>query len=283
MIQNFFRLLALALAIALLLSASFAHATEVDQGDELFLFHLGYFFPSFDTKMRIEDGDALTARGDKLNLEKDLGFDHTETTIWGDVAWRISERNRLSLGYFRFHRAADKVISKEIEIGDETYPLGAELHTVLDIIVIPIAYSYSFIKDSTMEFSGTFGLQWSTLKFKANGSASSGNRDADAEARADAVAPLPLVGLGFNYNFSPEWSVGGSLGAFIYKIGAANMTFQGTILSATVNADWWFSNYVGVGAAVNWFSFDITVKDRNWDGALNYQYIGPQVYLVGRF
>ncbi|MNT47509.1 hypothetical protein D3C72_1842310 [compost metagenome] len=61
------------------------------------------------------------------------------------------------------------------------------------------------------------------------------------------------------------------------------MDFQGTILNATVNGDWWFSDYFGAGVAVNWFGFDIDVEAKRWNGNLNYQYLGPQIYLTGRF
>ena len=250
-------------------------------GEERFLFQLGYFFPSFDTKLRIEN--SAGDRGGEINLENDLGFEHNESTILGGVTWRITPRNRLSLGYFRFHRSADRVVDREITVGDEVYPIGAEVHSTFDFTVVPIVYSFSFIKTSELEFSGSFGLQWSGIEFKANGSASSGGTDIDAEEQSEAQAPLPLLGVGLTYYFTPQWSVGGNLGAFVYKVGVSNMNFQGTILNATVNGDWWFSDYFGAGVAVNWFGFDIDVEAKRWNGNLNYQYLGPQIYLTGRF
>ncbi len=250
-------------------------------GEEIVSLQLGYFFPAFDTKMRVADEGG--GRGTDVNLENDLGFDRNETTVLAGASWRISPRNRVSLGYFRFHRSADKVMQREITVGDETYPVGAELHSTFDAAVIPIAYSYSFIKDDDLEFTGSVGLQWSGISFKANGSASLGAKDVDAEVQSEAQAPLPLIGLGLTYYFTPKWSVGGNFGTFVYKVAAGNMNFQGFIMSATVNGDWWLSDYVGVGAAVNWFGVSIDVEAPRWNGSLNYQYLGPQIYLTGRF
>ncbi|MNT55449.1 hypothetical protein D3C72_1926820 [compost metagenome] len=77
--------------------------------------------------------------------------------------------------------------------------------------------------------------------------------------------------------------MGTNLGAFVYKIGASNMSFQGEILSAAINTDYWFSTYVGAGFAVNWFSINVDVDSPKWSGAFNYSYWGPQIYLSGRF
>lgn len=272
--------LAMTLLIGLSSPAAFAQSGPLPL-EERFLFQLGYFFPAFDTKLRIEN--AAGDRGTEINLENDLGFEKNETTILGGVTWRMSPRNRLSLGYFRFHRAADRVIDREITVGDEVYPVGAEVHSTFDFTVVPIAYSFSFIKTDDLEFSGTLGLQWSGIEFKANGSASSGGADVNTEEQSEAQAPLPLIGMGLTYYFTPKWSVGGNLGAFVYKVAASNMNFQGTILNATVNGDWWFSDYFGAGVAVNWFGFDIDVEAKRLHGNLTYQYLGPQIYLTGRF
>ncbi|MDG0817666.1 hypothetical protein [Bdellovibrio svalbardensis] len=258
-----------------------AVADEVYPGEEMFLFQLGYFLPSFDTKLRVDNANGTI--GDEVNLEDDLGFKHETTTIMGNATWRMSPRNRLSLGYFGFHRGSDHVLNKDITIGDNTYAAGATVSSAIDFTVIPISYSFSFIKTDEWEFAGTFGLQWSTITFDANGSATVGGAGGAAHARADAVAPLPLIGLDLTYYIFPEWSVGGNIGVFSYKVAASNMDFQGNIATANVNTDWWFSNYVGAGLAVNWFSFDVDVEGAKWKGSFNYQYLGPQIYLTGRF
>lgn len=275
------RTLPLLATLILCLQSHTAFAQGAFPGEETFLFQLGYFLPSFDTKLRVDETSG--SRGDEVNLEDDLGLTPETDTIWGSATWRISPHNRVSVGYYGFRRGEDHVLNEEVTIGDETYPVGATLSTSLNFTVIPITYSYSFIKDDVWEFAGTLGLQWSTITFDANGSATVGGTGADANARADAVAPMPLVGLDLTYYIFPEWSVGAAVSAFTYKLGAANMDFQGNIASVNVNTDWWFSTYVGAGLAVNWFSFNVDVEGSKWKGLFNYQYLGPQIYLTARF
>ena len=49
------------------------------------------------------------------------------------------------------------------------------------------------------------------------------------------------------------------------------------------STEYWFFHNVGLGAAINWFSLDVDVDDKDWRGVLDYQYWGPQVYLAVRF
>lgn len=269
----------LVLLFSLVLSPTLGHA-DPEPGEEMFIFHLGYFLPSFDTKLRVNN-DA--GQGDDVNAEDDLGLDSQETIIRGDVTWRISPRNRLTLGYFNFGRTGTRTIDKEIEIGDEIYPVGATLDTDFNFTVIPISYYFSFYKSDELEFGAGLGLQWSVITLDIEGSASAGNLDGNREARADASAPLPLLGVDLKYYIFPTWSVGGNIGAFAYKVGAGNMTMQGNVYSAAINTDYWFSEYVGAGLAINAFAIDVDVAGAKWNGNFNYQYWGPQVFLSGRF
>ena len=250
-------------------------------GEELFIFHMGYFLPAFDTRFGLNS--AALGKGDEVSAEDDLGLDANESIFRGDVTWRMSERNRLNVGYFRFARTGSREIDRQIQIGDEEYPVGATLESDFSFTVIPISYYYSFVKTDEWEVGGGAGLQWSSMHLKIIGSASLNNLDGSRDATGDADAPMPLLAMDAKYYIFPTWSVGTNLGAFVYKIGASNMTFQGSVYSVAVNTDYWFSTYVGIGAAVNWFKFNIDVDSAKWDGSFNYQYWGPQAYLSARF
>lgn len=275
-----FKILLVFVALVFQFSFQTAHA-EPEPGEEMFIFHLGYFLPSFDTKLRV-DNNTL-GRGDEVNLEKDLGLDVEETTIRADAMWRMSEHNRLTLGVFNFNRTGTRVIDRQIQIGDQIYPVGATVNTNFNFTVIPIAWSYAFIKNSTWEVAAGAGLQWSQINFKADGSASLSGISGSREATASANAPLPLLGIDAKYYIFENWSVGSNLGVFAYKIGASNMTMQGNIVNATISTDWWFTTYVGAGAALNWFYVGVDVQGSKWSGDFNYQYLGPQLFLSGRF
>ncbi|WP_413584855.1 hypothetical protein [Bdellovibrio sp. HCB274] len=269
------------LIFSILLTASYNAQAVPLNGEESFIFRLGYFLPSFDTNLRVNN-DQL-GRGDEVNLEKELGIDAEETTIRGSVMWRISERNKLTLDVFNLNRTGTKTINREIQIGDQIYPVGASLTSKFNFTIIPISWSYAFIKNPDWEVSAGAGLQWSVINLKIDGSVSTSPISTSREATADANAPLPLLGIDMKYYINPDWNVGANLGAFTYKVGAANMTMQGDILSAGASTEWWFSDYIGAGIAANWFFIGVTVDGSKWDGEFNYTYFGPQAFLSARF
>lgn len=275
---QFWKFLTIAIVINFFSAASFA---EPITGEEKFIFHLGYFLPSFDTTLRV-DNERL-GRGDDVNLEKELGVDVEETVVRGEMLWRISERNRLSLEIFNFNRSGGKSIEKQIQIGDQIYPVGANLSSNFNFTIVPIAWSYSFLKNSDWEISAGAGLQWSEIRLRIEGDVSSSPITTSREAHASANAPLPLITLETQYHILENWVAGAEVGFFTYKMAAANMILQGNILDASIKTEWWFTPYVGVGVAMNWFYIGVTVDGAKWNGAFNYEYLGPQLYLSARF
>ena len=121
------------------------------------------------------------------------------------------------------------------------------------------------------------------IDFKILGSASLGGLDLDAEASVQAVVPLPLLGLSFDYHFTPRWSAGLSGSAFYLDLDSDTFSFAGGLLNFRLSTEYWLFKNFGIVAAVNWFRVDVDVNDDEWKGALIYQYLGPQVYVVVRF
>ena len=253
----------------------------IKQGEERFKLGAGVFFSNFDTKVRIDDN--TTGTGTQVDLEDDLGYSSNETTFWAGGYWRFAAKHRLAAGYFQFDRDSSVTVDSEITIGDEIYPVGARLDSNFKFQVLPVKYSYSFLKREKYELAGTIGLNWTWVDFGVSGSTSAGDKDLDASVSVDASVPLPLIGLMFDYHFTPKWSAGLHGELFALNIDADTFGFSGTLINVRLGTEYWFFNNVGLGAAVDWFSLDVDVDDGDWRGELDYQYWGPQVYLAIRF
>jgi hypothetical protein len=174
-------------------------------------------------------------------------------------------------------------LTGQIQIGDETYPAGATVNSELKLQIIPIAYSYSFIKSDRNELAATIGIHWTSLKFQAQGSASLSGQDANADVTAKLDAPLPLIGLRYDHHFSQRWSVGLWGAAFALKFGKDTTNVEGHIWSAAAYAEYRFSNHFALGLNIEGFNVDIDASSTSWNGAIDYGYWGPQLYLKARF
>jgi len=183
------------------------------------------------------------------------------------------------VGYFRFKDESSVTAQRDLQIGDEIYKAGTSLFSEFKFEIFPVHYSYSFIKNEKMEFSGTFGLHWYRVNFKVGGSASLGNLDLDHEATVRADLPMPLLGLAYRYHFTNRWTAGIHAEAFALSVG----DYSGNIINLSARTEYWFFNHFGLGLALNAFRLDFEVEKTDWRGELEYKYWGPQIYLTARF
>jgi hypothetical protein len=270
------------LAAALAALAGAARADDIIQpGEEKFTVMLGAFLPAFRSKVQV-DGEQ-TGPGDRVDLDRDLGADRNSSGGWFGVDWRFAPRHRLGFTYSRFTLSGDRVIDRDLHIGDQTFPVGAELQSQLRLEIAPITYSYSFLKQDNDEVAATVGLHWSRLSFHVQGSASFGPRSGSNETSAKANVPLPLLGLRWDHRFSDRWSAGLSAAAFALRFGEDTFEFEGSLVSARLHAEYRFTRHLAAGAALDAFKVNAKAKQRDWAGGFDYGYWGPQVYLIARF
>jgi len=272
----------LAAALGVFCGPSLAASDGIIQpGEERFTVMLGAFLPAFRTKVEV-DGEQ-TGTGDRVDLGRDLGVDQNTSGGWLGVEWRFAPRHRLGFTYSRFTLRGERTIDRQLHIGDQIYPVGADLSTRLRLEITPITYSYSLMKREKDELAATAGVHWSRLSFNVQGSASFGPGNVSREATANANVPLPLFGLRYDHHFSERWSAGASAAAFALKFGEETFEFQGSLVSLRLHGEYRFSRHLAAGAALDAFKVDVKAKQREWQGGFDYGYWGPQLYLTARF
>ena len=253
----------------------------INQGDERLTISAGTFLAKINSTTRV-DSDSL-GTGSSVDLEDDLDLNQNETTFYGDVTWRFAQNHRLSVSYFQFKRSASATAKGDLQIGDDIFPAGASLSTDFKMEILPITYSYSFLKEEKYEFGGSIGLHWNTINLDVSGAGFIGDVAVHAKVEADAAAPMPLFGLFFDYHFTPKWTVKTHGEVFAIDLNDDTFSFSGTITNLRLATEYWLFNNAGLGAGMNWFKLHVDVDDNDWKGKLDYQYWGPQVYAMVRF
>jgi hypothetical protein len=266
---------------ALAAAVSFHAAAQdvVRPGQEKWTIMLGAFLPAFKTEMKVDNDQP----GDNVNLADDLGVDQDESGGWFGVEWRFAPRHRLGFTYSRFTLNGERVIARDLQIGDEVFPAGATVSSRLRLEIIPITYSYSFLKRERDELALTVGLHWSRLRFSAEGSASLGTQDLAHDSSSEADVPLPLLGLRYDHHFSDRWSAGASAAVFALEFGEDTWNFEGHLWSVRLHAEYRFARNFAIGAALDGFDVSVDLSAGSWKGGFDYGYWGPQIYLTARF
>jgi hypothetical protein len=262
------------------LAACAAHADSLKPGDERFKFVAGWFLPAFNTDVRIDDANSS---GDRVDLKNDLGLDRDQSGVLLGFEWRFAEKHRIAANYSSFTQSATRVIDREIHIGDEDYPVDATVHTEWSIDMIPITYSYSFIKNDSNELAGTFGIHWDRLSLKLTGSSSLSAEDLNTESNSSADLPLPLFGLSYDHHFSDNWSAGLAGSYFSIAFGKNELDAKGSLYNFHAYTEYRFAGRYGAGLAIDTFKLKIDANKPKLKGSFNYDYWGPQIYLIARF
>jgi len=274
--------LAAALACGALasLAGTVARADELKPGDERFKFVAGWFLPAFNTDVRIDNGGN---EGDKVDLNNDLGVNRDQSGVLVGFEWRFAERHRLAASYSSFSQNKTRVIDKEITIGDEIYPVNAEVRTKWSLDMIPITYSYSFIKNESNELAGTFGIHWDSVSLKLNGSSSLSNDDLNAESSGSADLPLPMFGVRYDHHFSSKWSARAGAACVSSSSGATGTDAKGSLYNLRAYTEYRIAGRYGAGLAIDAFKLKVEATKTNLTGEYKYDYWGPQLYLTARF
>ncbi len=208
------------------LAGTSATADSLSPGDERFKFVAGWFLPAFNTDVRFDDTDN---EGDDVDLGDDLGMDQDQSGALVGFEWRMAERHRLGASWSSFSQTATRVIDEQITIGDEVYPIDAEIRTKWSIDLIPITYSYSFLKSESNELAATFGIHWDKISLSLNGSTSLSDDDITASTSHSADLPLPLIGLRYDHHFSDNWSAGIGGSYFSIEFGEDTLEASGSL------------------------------------------------------
>ena len=137
-------------------SGSAQAANEIGTFDERFLLRAGLMYSNQDTQLRL-DGDNLL--GVSVDLEDFFNLDEALDSVVQIMGrWRFAERHRIGLEYYSFDRGAKSVLQQDW-VGDNIEAsAGATADTLLNIGIWDLSYTYSFLRESNYELSGTIGL-----------------------------------------------------------------------------------------------------------------------------
>jgi hypothetical protein len=96
-----------------------AAAADSLDGDR-FSLSLGVFITDRNTDAEL---DGSNDDGTKINFERDLGIDSSDTVFRVDGYYRFSEHHRFDFSVFDLSRSASKQIVKDIQWGDMLYAI----------------------------------------------------------------------------------------------------------------------------------------------------------------
>ena len=238
---------------------------------------VGGFFLSTDIRVRL-DGETTGQVGDTVDFEDTFGLDRFER-FRIDGLWRIKGGPHSVRGtYFDSTRSATNELTREIDFGDETYPVGATTTGRTQLKVLQLSYDYAFSRHDSYELAAGIGLHM--LDFKVGLDAvivtggGGGTAARNISESGSSSAPLPMLGMRGVWKLPHDFYVSGLAQFFYIDYG----NYQGSLSDLKLDVIWQATPRFGVGLGYNDFRFRLDIDKPRFDGRLRWDYGGAMAF-----
>jgi len=236
---------------------------------------LEYFYPTISSTARI-DAKATARPGSNIRLEDELDLDDRKGTPYLNLGMRLGDNWRLEFEYYELNRNATKAIGRSINVGDTTFPVGAQISSRFDSTIYRLTGGWSFYRTQEAEAGLGFGLHITDFETQLSGVGTGilNGTGAQREAR-DALAPLPTIGLYGSYLLSPQFLLRGRVDYLSLKYN----DYDGRLVNWMAAVDWRFTRNVGVGLGYRYVDYKLEADKADFRGEVQYTFKGPTLFV----
>lgn len=231
----------------------------------------GGFLASYNSDIKVANDQV--GLGITIDIEDVLGITSNTFAFRGNASYRFGkrQRNTLSAGYFGIFRSSKKTLERELEIGDEVFPVGTELAVKFNFTIIRAKYDYTFFEDDRVSLGTSFGLFIVPFSLAINTTSFN-------DHQTKFTAPLPLLGLRSDFRISQKFSLYQSVELLYLTFG----NYQGSILDLNMLLEYKAFSNVAFGAGLNSNRLKVNIESENtkidFFGTMRMEYTGLMLY-----
>ena len=235
------------------------------------------YFPSVDTNA---DVARQGAAGTDIDLEGELGLDSHETLPAVYAGWRFTDRFTLAGEYYALDRNGSRVLSRDINFGDSTFPAQLEVNSKMHSDVYRVTLGYSFIKNDQAELGAALGLHATDFSLSVTGQSRIGNATGLQNDRQHTkfLAPMPTLGVFGTFEPMPKVIMTGRADYMSLKIG----DYDGSIFNGQAAIGYRVWRNVDLGVSYRYVKYKLYV-DKRLQTHLDYRFSGPSVFVRAGF
>jgi hypothetical protein len=263
--------LVLALLIAVFATNAYAGVT-VDQSKVLdrWTFRIGGFLTGLDTKIRLDSPTG--GEGTTVSLEDDLGFSSSESVPRFELGVILGKRHEISGGYYKTDRSSTTTLQRDIEWGDETFPINIEVGAFYDTEFVDLAYTYWFYSSETTSLGITGGLVYASVGTGLGIAALGQGVGVSEDVNTDI--PVPQLGFSVNTYLGKRFVFTGELGYIAFNL----EDWEGDVSTARVGIEHRTWKNFGFGLGYGYTDYDIDLLGTDFLGKWQYTISGFEIY-----
>jgi hypothetical protein len=265
------RFLVVLLALAAVVTPAAAQDVPVNPAlTDRFTFAVGAFYPKTTTEVRIDSTRLGVGAG--IQLEDSLGMESRKAVPNLGVRWRFAERFRVEMEYFALNRSGERVIDRDLQIGDQVFAANSNVTSSFDFFDLRVSAGYSFFKRTDKEVGVGLGLHMAgyDISFTSN---------ATGTSQEDVLAPLPVVSLYGQFALTDRWAVGGRIDRFSLSY----ENFDGKLTSLGLDVTYQPFRHVGFGLAYRTLFISLEAEKNSRTLKFEQSFDGPLLFMTASF
>ena len=211
---------------------------------------------------------GTSGAGVVINFEDTLGMEDRSTTGIFGFTWRMTERWRMEVEYFRLNRDATRTLATEIEWDDVKYPIGTTVHSVFNFYDARLGAGYSFFKTRDKELGAGLGVHVASIRASISATAV-------GDEAGKVLAPLPTLNLYGNFALTDEW-------ALRFRIDWLSLTYEeygGSLTNTGIDVLYHPFRHVGFGLGLRNYVLKADYDQPDWHGSVNMHFTGPSAFV----
>jgi len=234
---------------------------------------MGGFFLSTDIRVRLDGEGGMV--GDPIDFDDTFGIDRFQR-FRIDGLWRIKGKHSIRGTYFKNDRTGTNELSRDINFGDETYPLGATTTARWQLEVMQVSYDYAFKRSDKYELAAGVGLHvlHANLGMDATITGAGGSVSRELSESGSTGAPLPVLGLRGIWRLPHDFYFTAQAQYFYIDYNEYN----GSLSDLKTTIVWQATPRFGVGLGYNDFRFRFDLDKQLFDGRLRWNYGGAMAF-----
>lgn len=230
----------------------------------------GYYAQDANTLLRLDTNS--NPAGATIDFDRTLGGETEATVVRVDGLFRFNDHHALGASWYRLNFNGLRTIDRDLEWGDQIYPINTTIDSELTYDIYKLDYRYSLFHNEKAELGASLGLN--IMKIAVNMSGSIGGVPTQSSNKA-VTAPLPVWGLFAGYDFTPKLT-----SYYTYQLFNISYddTVKGGLQDFLIGLEYRVIRNVGLGVAYNRVNANLEIKDGDqtltydtkWNGFMLY-------------
>lgn len=231
-----------------------------------FVIELGGFYSRASTQASLSG--AAGGAGAVIDFENTFGLDERSLAPISGLLWRMSDRWRLEIEYFKLDRDARRVLARDVTWGNRTFTAETQMASQFNFYDARMSFGYSLFKRTDKELGLGLGLHTASI-------------EAELEAlrmgteKSDILAPLPVLNFFGGFALTDTWAVK----LRVDWLSLTSGDYSGEIRNTNIDMLYQPFDHFGFGLGVRNLVLDLEIEDPDWTGRVRTVFSGPTAFV----